>query len=54
MDWTVLETYLGNNQRVRDFLAKASAYDVNRIRYKNPFIPFLRFTVGTGLGSRVN
>jgi len=27
----------------------ASDYDVNRIRFKNPFVPLLRFTVGTGL-----
>jgi hypothetical protein len=26
-----------------------SPYDVNRIRFRNPFIPVLRFTVGTGL-----
>jgi hypothetical protein len=49
VDPTVLEMYLGGNQRARHFLARASAYDVNRIRYKNPFIPLLRFTVGTGL-----
>jgi hypothetical protein len=24
-------------------------YNVNRIRFKNPFIPGLRFSVGTGL-----
>jgi len=24
-------------------------YDVNRIRFKNPFVPLIRFTVGTGL-----
>jgi len=49
VDPTVLEAYLGSNQRAREFLVRASAYDVNRIRYKNPFIPLLRFTVGTGL-----
>jgi hypothetical protein len=28
---------------------QASNYDVNRIRYKNPFIPLLRFTVAAGI-----
>ena len=34
---------------MRELVARASAYDVNRIRFKNPFTPLLRFTVGTGL-----
>ena len=33
----------------RQLISRASDYDVNHIRFKNPFIPFLRFTVGTGL-----
>jgi hypothetical protein len=45
----VLEAFLGGNQVARALVARASAYNVNRIRYKNPFIPVLRFTVGTGL-----
>jgi hypothetical protein len=33
----------------RDLVRCAGAYDINRIRFRNPFIPLLRFTVGTGL-----
>ena len=45
----ILEAFLRSNQLAREFVARASAYNVNRIRFKNPFIPILRFTVGTGL-----
>src|SRR5260221_10519529 len=28
---------------------RARNFDVNRVRFTNPFIPLIRFTVGTGL-----
>ncbi len=46
---TVLEALLHSNQAARELIEQASDYDVNRIRYRNPFVPLLRFTVGTGL-----
>lgn len=46
---SVLDAFLLSNQTARELIGRASAYDVNRIRFKNPFIPLLRFTVGTGL-----
>ncbi len=46
---SILESFLRSNQVVREVVYRASDYDVNRIRFKNPFIPMLRFTVGTGL-----
>jgi hypothetical protein len=45
----VLETFLRTNHASRELVRRASVYDVNGIRYKNPFIPLLRFTVGAGL-----
>jgi hypothetical protein len=45
----VLEAFLRSNQAARELARRASDYDVNRIRYRNPFIPLLRFTVGAGL-----
>lgn len=45
----ILTTFLESNQRVRDLIAQAGGYDVNAIRFENPFIPLLRFTVGAGL-----
>src|SRR4029453_9509035 len=38
-----------SNDVARDLVRRAGAYDINRIRFRNPFIPLLRFTVGTGL-----
>ena len=45
----VLEAFLRTTEAARALVREARNYDVNRIRYRNPFIPFLRFTVGTGL-----
>ena len=45
----VLEHFLHSTEAARAMVRRASDYDVNRIRYENPFIPLLRFTVGTGL-----
>jgi hypothetical protein len=45
----ILDTFLRSNQAARGLVRRASNYDVNRIRFKNPFVPLMRFTVGTGL-----
>lgn len=47
--FSVIERFLRTNQDARDLIRRATAYDVNRIRFVNPFVPLLRFTVGTGL-----
>jgi hypothetical protein len=49
VDASVLDLFLQSNDVVRALVRRAGAYDVNRIRFENPFIPLLRFTVGTGL-----
>lgn len=50
VDGRILEKLLkGNNEVLRELIRRASEYDVNRIRFRNPFIPVIRFTVGTGL-----
>ena len=49
IDPSVLDLFLRSNQVVRDLVRRASAHDINRIRFRNPLIPLLRFTVGTGL-----
>jgi hypothetical protein len=45
----ILAAFLRSNQAARELVMRASESDVNAIRFKNPFIPLLRFTVGTGL-----
>lgn len=49
VDATILDRFLRSNQQTRDLIARAQTFDVNRIRFKNPFIGWIRFTVGTGL-----
>ena len=49
IDPSVLELFLQSNDVARDLVRRAGAYNVNRVRYRNPFVPLLRFTVGTGL-----
>ena len=46
---SVLGRFLSGNQSCRDIIVSAGSKNVNRIRFWNPFIPGLRFTVGTGL-----
>ena len=45
----ILTAFLQSNDAARALVRHASDYDVNCIRYKNPFVPLLRFTVGVGL-----
>jgi len=45
---SVLDRFLAANREARALIARAQPYDVNRIRFGNPFIPIIRFTVGTG------
>ena len=45
----ILEQFLRSNDNARKVVGRAGGYDVNRIRFRNPFIPVIRFTVGTGL-----
>ena len=49
VELSVLDRFLASNQAARNVIRCAAAYDVNRIRFKNPFIGVIRFTVGTGL-----
>ena len=46
---SVLDRFLCSNQQTRELISRASNYDVNRIRFKNPFVPGIRFTIGTAL-----
>jgi hypothetical protein len=46
---TVLDRFLRSNQSVRELIRRAAHHDVNRIRFRNPFIPLIWFTVGTGI-----
>src|SRR5215467_6407372 len=45
----VLKGFIGAHDRIRSLIAESLQLDLNRIRFKNPFIGAIRFTVGTGL-----
>lgn len=45
----ILDRFLRSNDLVRELVHRAATHDVNRIRFRNPFVPLVRFTVGTGL-----
>jgi hypothetical protein len=45
----ILDRFLRSNATAREVIDRAKHYDVNRIRFRNPFVPVIRFTVGTGL-----
>jgi hypothetical protein len=46
---TILDQFLVSNRNARELVYRARNFDVNHIRFTNPFIPLIRFTVGTGL-----
>lgn len=48
VDGHILERFLESNEQARQVIAGASGYDVNHTRFRNPFVPLLRFTAGTG------
>jgi hypothetical protein len=45
---SILERFLKGNRGMRELVTRAGGYDVNRLRFANPFIPLIRFTVGAG------
>ena len=46
---SVLDRFLISNHTARQLIHRARNQNVNHIRFRNPFIPVIRFTVGTGL-----
>jgi hypothetical protein len=49
VDLSVIDRFLSGNKSCRELIVRARSKDVNRIRFWNPFVPGIRFTVGTGL-----
>jgi len=45
---SILERFVASNGALRKTISQAERKDINRIRFKNPFVPLIRFTVGTG------
>lgn len=49
VELVVLERLLRGNEQARELIRRAANHNVNHLRFRNPFVPLLRFTVGTGL-----
>ena len=49
VDLSILERFIASNVAIRRLADRARRYDVNAVRFRNPFVPLIRFTVGTGL-----
>jgi hypothetical protein len=49
LDFSILERFIASNVEIRRVADRARRYDVNAVRFRNPFVPVIRFTVGTGL-----
>ena len=45
----ILDDFMSSHQPVRAVIQAGEGIDLNRLRFKNPFVPLLRWTVGTGL-----
>lgn len=45
----ILDHYRAAHDLVRRLIAGAASIDANRARFRNPFIPFVRFSIATGL-----
>jgi hypothetical protein len=49
VDLAVLDRFLSGNKSCRELIVRARGKNVNHIRFWNPLVPGIRFTVGTGL-----
>jgi hypothetical protein len=49
VDLAVLERFLSGNKSGRELIVRTRGKNINRIRFWNPFVPGVRFTVGTAL-----
>jgi len=46
---SVIDRFLRTNEDARGLIHEAEPLNVNRIRFVNPFVPGIRFTIGAGL-----
>jgi hypothetical protein len=49
VELSILDRFQAGNKAFGELIDRASGKNVNRVRFGNPFIPGIRFTVGTGL-----
>jgi hypothetical protein len=44
-----IKSFVKSHDELRELILESADADLNRIRFKNPFVRFLSFTVGTGV-----
>jgi len=49
LDLSLGKRFIASNDAMRAVMARAREIDVNRVRFRNPYVPVIRFTIGTGL-----
>ena len=49
VDLSIAARFSASNNAMRAVMTRARDIDVNRVRFRNPFVPVIRFTIGTGL-----
>jgi hypothetical protein len=49
LDASILDRFIASNAKIREVISAARDCDVNRVRFKNPFVSIVRFTVGVGI-----
>jgi hypothetical protein len=48
-DRAIVQRFTASNDALRAMMVRAREIDVNRVRFRNPYVPVIRFTIGTGL-----
>jgi hypothetical protein len=46
---TIVDRFRKSNEGIRRVIEQARPHDINHVRFRNPFVPVIRFSVGTGL-----
>lgn len=49
VDRSIAKRFIASNDAMRAVMALAREIDVNNVRFRNPYVPVIRFTIGTGL-----
>jgi DinB superfamily len=49
VDASIGQRFVASNDAMRALMVEAREIDVNRVRFRNPFVPVIHFTVGTGM-----
>ena len=49
LDHSIAKRFIASNDAMRAVMTRAREIDVNHVRFRNPYVPVIRFTIGTGL-----